>query len=155
MAVGQDEPSICRRFTPLEDLALSALGWSYSTSTQHRLARFCSPRAPESSQADPTEPPPSRHAQGAGGDRAWRWRRSAARSADGWRHHQSGRRCMTGNHVYGQLYRGFEPEWNHPRSGRFHGGPRCLRSKERPWGAVHRSGIIHEVERNCKGTVAR
>jgi hypothetical protein len=50
---------------------------------------------------------------------------------DGWRHHQRGRRCMTGNHVYGKLYRGFEPEWNHPRSGRFHGGRRCSRSEQR------------------------
>jgi len=37
------------------------------------------------SRVPPPKPPPSRHAQGAEGDRAWRWRRSAARSADGWR----------------------------------------------------------------------
>ena len=42
----------------------------------------------ECSRANSPKPPPSIHAQGAEGDRAWIWRRSAARSADGWRQHQ-------------------------------------------------------------------
>ena len=40
---------------------------------------------PERPRIPPAAPPPSRHTQRAKGDRACIWRRSAARSADGWR----------------------------------------------------------------------
>jgi len=52
-----------------------------------------------------------------------RWRQPLMRASYGkhqtWRGDREAEGASLGNHVYGQLYRGFEPNWNLQRSGRF------------------------------------